>query len=209
MQLTVFGGTGRTGRKVIEQALTRGYRVRILCRTAGALAVPHPDLEVLAGSLTDPKAVERSLTGSRAVVIVFGPRPPYQEIFCADATATILNAMRQCGVRRVVCVTGAMIGEGVRRSWAFERLARYFRRRAPALAADRAEQERLVKTSGLDWTLVKPPRLAASAGTGRYSAGAQVRVGLLSRISREDLARFILDELNSTENLGRAVVIRH
>jgi len=207
--LTVFGATGRTGRKVIEQALTRGYRVRVLCRTPGAFVVSHPDLEILAGSLADPQAVERSLTGSHAVVIVFGPRPPYQEIFCADATSTILNAMRQCGVRRVVCVTGAMIGEGVRRSWAFERLTRYFRRRAPALAADRAEQEQLVKTSGLDWTLVKPPRLAESAGVGRYSAGPQVRVGLLSRISREDLARFILDELNSAENLGQAVVVRH
>ncbi len=208
MQLTVFGATGRTGRRIVGQALARGQRVVALCRKASALGIEHPSLETFEGQLTDAAVLDKALAGSDAVVIAFGPRPPDYEVFCAPATAAILDAMRRQGVRRVVCLTGAMIGEGVRRSWVFEQLTRFYRRRMPAPAEDRAEQERLVKTSGLDWTLVKPPRLTENPATGRCTSGPEVRVGLLSRLSREDLARFILDEIESARNVGRAVVIR-
>lgn len=208
MQLTVFGATGRTGRRIVEQALARGHHVVALCRKAGALGIEHPHLETFEGQLTDPRAVERALAGSDAAVITFGPRPPDCEVFCAPATAAILDAMRRQGVRRIICLTGAMIGEGVRRSWVFGQLTRFYRRRMPEPAKDRAEQERLVKASGLEWTLVKPPRLTENPGTGRYTWGPEVRVGLLSRISRADVARFILDELESSRNVGRAVVVR-
>jgi putative NADH-flavin reductase len=208
MQLTVFGATGRTGRRIVELALERGHRVIALCREARALGIEHRQLETREGQLNDAEAVEQALKGSDAAVIAFGPRPPEYEIFCAAATAAILEAMRRQGVRRIICLTGAMIGEGVRRSWVFEQLTRFYRRRMPARAEDRAEQERLVKTSGLDWTLVKPPRLTEGPATGRYTWGPEAHVGLLSRLSRQDLARFILDEIESARDVDQAVVIR-
>jgi uncharacterized protein YbjT (DUF2867 family) len=60
MQMTVFGTTGRTGRKVVKQALARGHRVVALCRTVGTLGIEHPNLKTFEGQLTNPQAVERA-----------------------------------------------------------------------------------------------------------------------------------------------------
>lgn len=81
------------------------------------------------------------------------------------------------------------------RTLPFELMAKLFARQRPAVAADRWQQELAVRDSGLDWTVVKPPRLTDAPAHGRIEAGARVRVGLLSKISRTDLARVITDEL--------------
>lgn len=140
---------------------------------------------------------------------MFGPRPPYNDIFCAEATRIIIAAMRKCGVDRLVCQTGAMIGTYPRnRTGPFRLMTGIFNRRAPALAVDRAEQERLVMESGLRWTIVKPPRLMITAATGDCEAGPGVRVGLLSSVSRGDVADFIVKEILSHAHVGEAVFIR-
>ncbi|MDH5727343.1 MAG: NAD(P)H-binding protein, partial [Nitrospira sp.] len=93
--------------------------------------------------------------------------------------------------------TGAMIGPAPSRSRPMEWMARTFARWQPQAIRDREEQERLVESSQLDWTIVKPPRLTDSPPQGRVQASASLRVGLLSRISRADLAAFILDEVQA------------
>jgi hypothetical protein len=68
-----------------------------------------------------------------------------------------------------------------------------------------AEQERVVEASGLEWTLVKPPRPTDDGATGSIQAGPALPIGLMSRISRRALAEFILDEVASP-HLPRARV---
>jgi putative NADH-flavin reductase len=87
-------------------------------------------------------------------------------------------------------------------------VARSFARRAPELARDRDEQDRIVRASGLDWTIVKPPRLTDGPATGGVRAGVDVRVGLLSRTSRADLAAFMLDEIERRAFVRQPVFVR-
>jgi hypothetical protein len=104
--------------------------------------------------------------------------------------------MRAAGVRRLVCLTGAMVGELPRNvSLPMRVLAGLYRRRVPHPAADAAVQERLVMESGLDWLIAKPPRLTDGPATGCVRADPALRVGLLSRVSRRNLAAFLLDEM--------------
>ena len=86
-------------------------------------------------------------------------------------------------------------------------LAGAFRRRVPHLAADAAEQERIVMQSALDWTIVKPPRLTDGPPTGRVRADPALRVGLLSRIRRQDLAAFMLAEVARSAHLEQRVYV--
>jgi putative NADH-flavin reductase len=117
--------------------------------------------------------------------------------------------MQASDVRRLVCLTGAMVGElPPNVSLAMRALAGMFRRRAPRLAADSGEQERIVIESGLDWTIVKPPRLTDGPLTGRVRAGAALRVGLLSKISRNDLAACLLDEVGSAAHVRQRIYVR-
>jgi len=61
--------------------------------------------------------------------------------------------------------------------------------------------------SGLNWTLAKPPRLMDAPPTGRVRAGPTLRVGLLSRISRSDLAGFLVDEMTHPWHLQQRVYV--
>jgi putative NADH-flavin reductase len=74
-------------------------------------------------------------------------------------------------------------------------------------AADRAEQERLVKESDLEWTLIKPPRLTNGPRSKRFRAGPDLRVGLLSLVSMADVAAFTLSEILDPKHIREAVFV--
>ncbi len=150
----------------------------------------------------------RSLVHRAARVRHWSAWPSRVAGVCACGTEHVISAMKAAGVRRLVCLTGAMVGElRPNVSFAMRLLAAMFRRKVPHIAADNAEQERLVMASGLDWTIVKPPRLTEGPPTGRVRADAALRVGLLSRISRRDLAAFLLDEVISSPHFQQQVYV--
>lgn len=206
-ELAVFGASGRTGRRVVDLALSRGFGVRALVRAAAAFEA-RPGVAVLRGTLEEASDVAGTLSGTVAACCVFGPRTTSATPFCARGTAQVVSAMKAAGVRRLVCSTGAMVGEllpNVSRPMQF--MARLYRRQVPHLAVDAAEQERMVMESGLDWVLVKPPRLTEGPATGRVIAGPALRVGLRSHISRADLAAFLLDEMTLAHHSQQRVYV--
>lgn len=208
-RVALFGASGATGAQVLRIAKAHDIQVRALVRREGSVRPEPPVVEVVAGSLSSADDVERALEGCKAAVCVFGPRPPYVDVFCHEATRTIVAAMRRRGVRRLVCLTGGMAGEWpTNRTLPFELLCSIHKRRVPAAAADRAGQERTVIGSGLDWTLVKPPMLTNHRGKERWLAGPEVRLGLFSSIPRADLAAFLLEEALEPEHLDVTVFIK-
>lgn len=205
--LAIFGITGRTGQVLACAALARGWSVRGFTRPGSPVPAMPGAISIVRGDFAEAARLEEAVAGADAVCCVFGPRPPYADAFCAGATQAIVGAMRQSGVRRLVCQTGAMVGTG-NRTPVFEFLARRIAGQQPAAAHDRVEQERLVQASGLEWTLVKPPRLTDGPAGHRAIAGPALRVGLLSRISRADVAAFILDAIEGTQYLRARVFVR-
>lgn len=208
--LTVFGATGTTGRKVVSQALSRGWSVRAFCRPGSQLPVTHANIVRIDGSLDSPEHVREALRGAEAVVVVFGPRqdarPP--DVFCARGTKAILAGMADAGVSRLICQTGAMIGADFpNRGSFYDRMRRRFVVSSAELAADRDEQERLVRESAFDWTVVKPPRIVDKAGKGRWKAGSDLPLGMLSAISSEDLASFIVQEISERAHLRQCAFV--
>jgi putative NADH-flavin reductase len=208
MHITVFGISGRTGRALIDAAEERGIDlVGLVRRRAGVPGASR--LRVLEGDLGDLGLVREVVANAQAVICVLGPRPPLRDAFCAAATATILAAMKTGGGGRFLCQTGAMIGAlppNVSRpmQWA----ARRFAAAHPAVAADRAEQEALVRASPVAWTLVKPPRLSNRRRPRPVAAGPTLSVGLLSSIGRAALAGFMLDEIDGPRFICQAVYVR-
>ncbi len=212
--LAVFGGSGLTGRALIAAALAQGVRVQALYRPGSAPREAPQGLRATTGQLDDAKAVRQTLEGADGVVLVFGPRlgglfsapPEPPRPFCAPATASIVSQMKQLGIRRLVCQTGAMAGHG-EPNWsrAVSRFVRRYRRRFPEVAADRDAQEQVVRESGLDWTLVKPFRISGAKGRGRVRASPAVRIGAFTSVPRDDLARFLVDEATGGRFHGEAV----
>jgi putative NADH-flavin reductase len=208
MTIAVFGITGRTGLALAEAARARGLAVQGMTRGGQPLA-ELPDVQLVRGTFADADRVAETVVGADAVCCVIGPRPSSREAFCAAATAAVIVGMRAAGCRRLLCLTGAMIGSAPgNRSRPMQWMARSFAQHAPDLARDREEQERIVAASGLDWTIVKPPRLTEGSASGRVCAGTDLRLGLLSRISRADLAAFMLDEIDGRAYVRQRVFVR-
>ena len=208
MRLAVFGGSGRTGGELLDLASSRGWRARALVRSSSPCS-PRPGLEVLRGSLDSSADLRATVEGAEAVLCVLGPRSTRVVPFCAAATSGIISAMRAAGSRRLLCLTGAMVGElPANVSFAMRGMAGLFRRQCPALAEDGAAQERVVMASDLEWTLVKPPRLTNGPMPRRVRADRALPVGLLSQVSRRGLAAFMLDEARDGRHIRERVYVR-
>src|SRR5829696_5760084 len=104
MRIAVFGATGRTGRPLVDQALERGDEVLALSRSPEP-ALPA-EVDVVKGDARDLDAVRSVVDGVDAVVSVLaieaGTEPT---TVLSDATRTIVDAMREEDVRRIVITT--------------------------------------------------------------------------------------------------------
>lgn len=208
--VALFGGTGATGTHVIRYALRKRINIRALVRREGSLRFPAEQVNSVAGSLLNSRDVEDTIAGCDAVICVFGPRPPYTDIFCKDATQTIVDAMHTQGIQRLICQTGGMVGNYPHnRSLMFRLMTSAFNRRMPEAAADRAGQESVIINSDLQWTIVKPSRLTEAHAKGHWEVGTDVRLGMLSSMSRGDLGHFLVEEALHPQFLRRAVFIKN
>ncbi len=198
MKITVIGGSQGTGRNVAEQARDAGNDVTVVSRSG---KVPDGVRSVV-GDATDPKVAEEAIAGADAVVITVGGSkgsPRHR----TDVTKAAIEAMRRAGVRRLVVQSSLGAGDSG------QQLPQPFRLFAKvALAkpiADHNAQEDAVRASGLDWTIVRPPGLTDQPATGEWLALEVGDGGTLNgRISRADLAAFILASLDS-DAAGREV----
>lgn len=200
MRVAIFGATGRLGRELVEAALAEGHSVTAHSRQANLEQKPR------LAWVTDASEAVRS---AGAVFIVFGPRSPQDQPFCRAQTQQILEIMQACDNRRLLCVTGAMVGDyRANRTWCFQRFARRIQERYPETMKDRAEQENVIRASKLDWSIFKPPRLTTARAEGEAVAGPAIRVGLLSSVSRAGLARMMLREAAERRFVRQAVFVR-
>ena len=93
------------------------------------------------------------------------------------------------------------------RSFWFQLMSQIYKKQNPLPAQDRIDQELVIKNSGLDWTIIKPPRLTNGA-TLLVQAGQNIKVGMTSSISRANLAKFIIAELLKPKFIGQAIFVR-
>jgi putative NADH-flavin reductase len=196
MKIAVLGVTGRTGRLVAQSALDRGYAVRGLARDPKKLDLRHERLAVIEGDAHDPNAVRRLLEGSNAVVSALGPNGDAANV-CSTATKLVLKAMQETGIRRYVVVSGAGLDfPGDRKKFGDKLVGKMIRFFQPATVADKeAELQVLLGAPGIDWVLARPPRLVdgPARGSVRVSTDRPQSV----KISRQDLASFLLDQIDS------------
>ena len=206
MHLALFGGTGRTGRPLIDQALAAGHTVTALARTPSALA-SRPGLTVVQGDVLDPAAVAHVVDGAEAVVLTLGPTKGAPPDMMARAAQNVIAAMREHGVARVVTETGAGVADpqdpgGLGPAF----MSGVMKLVAGKLLADSTAHVDAFRRSGLDWTAVRAPRLTTEARTGTYRVGF-FSMGPGHKVARADVAELMLRLASSSEYAGQAPMV--
>jgi putative NADH-flavin reductase len=205
MNLLIVGATGGTGRQLIAQALERGHRVTALLHRSRS-RIEHPNLVTTRGDILDPASLDRAVQGQEAVLSALGhKRWLYPTRILSAGTGNLIAAMDRHGVRRLVCETALGIGDAWwRMGLTYTLFVRPFI--LPFYFWDKTRQEAIVRASAVEWTLVRPGALTNGPRRSRYRHGPRVGHWLWTvRISRADVAAFMLDQLEDTRYLRTAV----
>ena len=185
MSIAITGGTGFVGRVLIDRALASGVTVRALARQPQE---PREGVEWIVGDLGDTGALAELVAGTRAVIHVAGlvnaPDPCQFEAANVSGTLAILQAAMAEMVPRFVFVSSLSARE-------------------PDLSAyglSKAQAERLVRASAIDWTIVRPPAVYGPGDREMFELFRAAKWGVVpvpaegraSMIHVDDLARLLL-----------------
>jgi putative NADH-flavin reductase len=202
----IIGASKGIGLETVKLALTAGYSVRALSRSATAIRLHEPKLEKLDGDALDPDTIERALVGVDAVVQTLGVPSAPEQIFSGTrlfsaATRILVDAMEASGVRRLICVTGLGAGDSRGRAGPLYNvgLCLFLGR----IYADKDVQERIIRRSRLDWTIVRPTILTNAPRTGTYHVQIDPRDWTSGFISRADVADFLVTQIDDVRLLHK------
>ncbi|MEU4385651.1 NAD(P)-binding oxidoreductase [Promicromonospora sp. NPDC023805] len=191
MRLTILGATGPTGQQVLDQALAAGHDVTVLVRTPDRLPQSARDrVTVLTGDATLTSDVRQALTGSDAVISALGSGSDLKSDIASRAARALIPAAELSGTKRVVVLSALGSGTTATHAGAVPRL--FGKLLMGTVFADKAVADDLVRSSGLGWTLVRPAILTNGPHTGSYSAVEVPQRKVGDRISRADVADFML-----------------
>lgn len=195
MRLVIFGATGGTGGLLVRRALEDDHDVTAVVRDPTRLQAVSKRLRVVRAGLEDAAELAEAVRDADAVLSALGSRAGRgPTTVCSAGTGAIVRAMRSAGVARLVVVGAVPVAPLDRHDTVPYRLLVRPLLRAVLRRAyeDMERMESDLRTSGIDWTVVRPPQLTDGPPTGRYrtAVGHSLRRGY--RISRADLAEEML-----------------
>lgn len=206
-RLLLLGATGGTGRQVLDQAAAKGLAVTALVRSPDRLPATGRPERVVAGDIRDDSpAVREAFAGQDAVISTLGVGQSFRPGgLIAQAAPLIVAAMRQHGVRRLVFTSAFGVGPTWRDIPIIPRL--FVRTLLRGVYADKAAGERVIRDSGLDWTIVYPGGLTDGPRTGAVRVGERLTLSGFPRVSRADVAAVLLQQLDDASLVRKGVLV--
>jgi putative NADH-flavin reductase len=209
MNLLILGASRGIGLQLLQQSLQAGHVITAVARHVQDLA-SHPErLRTISGDILDAGMIREAMAGQEAVCLTIGVGVTFKPVTVfSQGTKNVLAAMAEHGVRRLICITG--IGAGDSKGHGGFLYDRIFR---PLLLKtiyeDKDRQEALIKASGTDWTIVRPGFLTNGPLTGNYRVLTDVSGVTAGKISRADVAHFLLAELSANRYLGQTPLLTY
>ena len=208
MKLIVFGASRGVGRSLTELALADGHHVTAVVRNPSMVEL-NESLEVVAGDVTDADSVRRSLPGHEVAFCTVGADKRGVTTLYSTAARNIASAMDDQGVRRLVFLSNFGVlgekGSGARTA-VVTFMAKLTLR--PVLEDHRRALDEL-RTHDFEWIAVRPMMLTDGARTGEYRVAVDGLPKGGARISRADVADFMLKQVTSSEYVHRVPAIAY
>jgi putative NADH-flavin reductase len=208
MNILIIGSTGGTGIRLVAQALERGYNVTAFARKPSKIKINHDRLTVFEGDVLDADSLNEAMVNQDAVLSALGhQRWFYPNKILSKGTKNIIEAMEKNNVKRFICETSLGIGKSAGKMGLYYTffvipfiLPFYF--------WDKRKQEIIIQSCSLEWTIVRPGALNNKKARGSYSEGLNIGNWIYTvRISREDVAQFMLNQIEDKKYVKLAAGI--
>lgn len=209
MKLLIIGATRGIGFQLLEQALQVGHAVTALVRDPQKMSKQHDRLRVIQGDILDLESVQSAMPEAEAVCVTIGIGITWRPVTVfSQGTGNVLEAMRRQSVRRLICITGIGAGDSKGHGgFLYDRFFNPFLLKT--IYEDKDRQEALIRASETDWTIVRPGFLTNGPLTKKYQVVTDPTGVTSGKISRADVAHFILEELAANRYLRRTPLLTY
>jgi len=205
MKILIIGGTGKTGKELIKQALELGYNVTALVRNPKKIIQQHPNLKIEKGNVLHPESFGNSFIGQDAVLCALGHKKfIIKTNILSEGTKNIITEMQKQKLSRFICITSLGINDsrfklGLYYSLFIIPFILFF------YFLDKSRQEKIIRQSTLKWTIVRPGQLTNGKKRMHYKHGENLGNYIFTRmISRADVAHFMLNQITHPKYLYKA-----
>jgi putative NADH-flavin reductase len=205
MNIAIIGSTRGIGLALVSAALSDGHTVTALARNPDLMPLRDERLRVVAGDAEDPVAVSKVVEGQDVVCSCLGTRKLFQAIsLFSRAAENLSKALKP--QQLLIAVTG--IGTGDSRGHGSALYDHFF---LPVILgrmyADKEREEAIIKKSVGRWIIVRPGFLNDGPRTGRYRALTNLQGIQGGRISRADVADFVLSQAKDPQFIGQTPLV--
>ncbi len=210
MKICILGATGGTGRKLIQESLAAEHDISVLARTPADLAGLKDRIHVHHGDVLDPQALDNVIQGRDAILSALGVRGTLLTgrrniTLYSRSIKNIIHAMQKHSVKRFVGVTmsGAEVLPGQ------PKIMPIFRFLLRGYMEDILRMEAQLEQTGLEWTIVRPANLTDGEKTGAFRTWTERYPPKVFKISRADVAVFMLNCLEDRTTIRKKIGIAH
>ena len=206
MKVLILGSTGGTGQQLVLQSLEHNYEVTALARDPSKLNTRHAMLTVIKGNVLDKSLLTQIIGDKDAVISALGVgRSLKSGDLMANAVNLLIAAMVEKKVSRLILLSAFGVGSTFTQASFIQKFV--YRLPLRNVYADKANADEQVRNSKLDWTLVYPVLLTDKPRTGKYKVGEKLSMSGMPKISRADVADFIVRQLADNSYIRKSPII--
>lgn len=192
--IAVIGGTGKSGRYLVQKLLENNYSIKLLLRSPENSELQNPLIEIIKGDARDYHSITKLLEGCNVVVSTLGQPKGEKSIF-SDATNNIIKAMEYYQIKRYVVTTGLSVNTSLdHKNEKIKMATDWMYQNYPETTTDKQREYEILAESNLDWTLVRLPLINLTDESFKTETSLQDCKG--ENISATDLGKFLVSQID-------------
>ncbi len=209
MKILIIGGSRGIGKVLLECAVKDGHQVTVLARYPEKIKTTGPDVHVIQGDVLDKKGLTSAVEDQEAVVSCIGVPITFKPVSLFSQAAENLVAVMEGSIdQKFIAVTGIGAGDSSGHGgFLYDKIFKPIFLKT--IYQDKDREEAIIKGSNLNWLIVRPAGLTNGPRTGIYHAINDLEGVTAKRISRLDVADFILRQLAEPDQFGNTPLLTY
>ena len=211
-RLLIIGANGGIGKQCVITALEAGHYITAVLRNPANLSITHEHLEIVQGDIMRPDTFEKHLQNKEVVISGIGTGGRFfsdkPTTLYSQGNVNVLHGMEKAGIKRAFFISASAIEISPVLPWLVRFVEKYVvQKLLKHMYADLREMEKEVRRSNGNWTIIRPPQLTDGPQTGNYRVAVNTFLKKCLKVSRADVAHFIINNIHNKDTYKGVIEI--